>query len=262
MSFTLITGASSGIGEALAVSFAKKKHDLILVARREKILKELAQEISSVHEVKVHFLACDITRSSEIEKLYGFINKNNLNVEILINNAGIGEFNLFENSGIEKIDYLIDLNIKAVTNITHFFIPGMAKSGRGKILNIASMAAFMPGPYIAVYAASKSFVLNFSIALNSELEHKNIQVSVLNPGDIKTEFQENANLSGYEIKREISLEQLAELTYTEFVDNKKTIIIPDETQKTLDNFLKMGDSKTISQNLYKLRKMLSRKLGL
>jgi uncharacterized protein len=260
--YTLITGASSGIGKELARFFAKQNHNILLVARRESRLQDLANELLENKGITILYFVCDLTQTIELNNLYAFIAEKKITISILINNAGIGDFTRFENSSLEKNKRLVDLNINSVLELCHYCIPQMIQRNEGKILNIASMAAFMPGPFIAVYAATKSFILNYSIALATELEDHNIQVSVLCPGDIKTEFQTNANLEKFEINSKISLPELAEFTYKQFIIEKECLIIPLETKKHIDMIARSGTPLIISRNLYKMRKMLAKKLGL
>jgi short-subunit dehydrogenase len=259
--FTLITGASSGIGEALANKFAAEGNNLILVARRKDRLETLSQKLSSEFKIHSEYLVKDLSKSNEIEELLKKIEEKDLFVNILINNAGLGDFNLFSNSEKTKNHRLIDTNIRAVVDLNQYFVPKFIKQGEGKILHVASMAAFMPGPYIAVYAASKAFILNYSIALSSELEELGLQVSVLCPGDIETEFQKNANLEKFEVNSKISLDELVDFTFVKFIYEEETVIIPPETRKHIDMMTRSGSAEIISRNLYKMRKMLKGKMG-
>lgn len=259
-SYVLITGASSGIGMALSKVFASKGHNLLLVARRLGILREIADEIVNKSGVKAEVFSCDLTLESNIDELMQFISDKKLRITILINNAGLGDFSLFSESEANKNNTLIDLNIRAVVSVTHKVIPMMKQYGEGKVLNVSSMAAFAPNPYIAVYAATKSFILNFSHAIAAELTQFNIQVSVLCPGDIKTGFQKNAGLEGFEVQSKISVEELAAYTYNKFVIEGETEIIPDETRKITDMMQKATNRKILSTNLYKMRLQLATKL--
>ncbi|MBN1118342.1 MAG: SDR family oxidoreductase [Bacteroidales bacterium] len=259
--YTLITGASSGIGKALASVFASKGHKLILVARRQQLLDRLATELNQEYNVKVRIVCCDLTSERNIRDLCSLIQSNRIHIDTLINNAGVGDFAPFLKSDHGKMQKMISLNINAVLSLTHHILPLMVKQGYGQILNVASMAAFSPGPYIAAYAASKSFVLNFTHALASEVKHKNIQVSVLCPGDIKTEFQDNAGLKGFDVQSKITVEELAAYTYKEFVEEGKREIILPETKKMIEMMNRSGNIELISDNMYRLRKKLAEKLG-
>jgi len=259
-SYVLITGASSGIGMALAKVFASKGHNLLLVARRLDILRALANEMIHKSGVKAEVFSCDLSLENNIDELMQFISDKQLRITILINNAGLGDFSLFSESDTNKNNFLIDLNIRAVVSLTHRVIPMMRQYGEGKVLNVSSMAAFAPNPYIAVYAAAKSFILNFSHAIAAELQQFNIQVSVLCPGDIKSGFQKNAGLEGFEVQSKISVEELAIYAYDKFIIEGETEIIPEETRKITEMMQKATNRKILSANLYKMRLQLATKL--
>lgn len=251
----MITGASSGIGKELAIKFAENGHNLILLARRPNVLEKLSKELGGKFNVIVRYFQCDLTSRSELEKNTDTI-INKYNVEVLINNAGVGDFRLFADSDLNKNDFLIDLNIKAVLYLTHKLLPNIISKG-GKILNVASFAAYIPGPFIAAYAASKNFILNFSLSLSTELKEKNIQVSVLSPGDIPTDFQKNSGLGGFDPKNALSAEELAEFTYEEFMNKGSIEIIPPQAQETINLLNKSRNKGVAGKNLLFLRKRLA-----
>lgn len=189
----LVTGASSGIGEAFARQLAADGSDLVLVARRGEVLEELAAELSE-HDVEVEVLTADLTDEAELGKVIQRVADEARPVELLINNAGFGTAGRFHEADADEQDRMIRLNISAVVALTHTAIPVMTARGRGGILNVASMGALTPVPMMAVYGATKSFVLSFSEALHEELRGKGIHVTCLNPGLTSTEFQEVADL--------------------------------------------------------------------
>lgn len=184
----LITGASSGIGKALAEVAAAQHYDIILVARRLQELELLAQTLRQQYAIKVTVIAADLSEGSECERVYQTIKSQGLSVNILINNAGVGGSGGFQTLTWEQINNLINLNIAAVTRLTKLFLPDMLAAKQGKILQVASTAAFQPGPGMAVYYATKAYVLSFSEALWQELKDHNIIVSALCPGPTKTDF--------------------------------------------------------------------------
>jgi hypothetical protein len=231
-----------------------------LVARRKNLLEEIAKSLNRKYPVKVKVIPCDLTSSLAVHELIEYINAEKLVVQVLVNNAGMGDFTLFSDSIPERNNYLIDLNIRAVLTLTRSILPGMVQRGEGFILNVASQAAFTPGPYIAVYAAAKSFILSFSNALAAETNGNNIVVSVLCPGDIPTGFQKNAGLQGYTVQSKLSVDELAAFTYQKFMVEKEWEIIPEETRKTIELMSRTGNRKSISENFYKLRKLLAKKL--
>ena len=194
MTNVLITGASSGIGKEFARAFAKRGFDLILVARNLDKLKELRQELKKDRQINVELFDIDLSLEGSPEKLYEYCKENNLDVSILVNNAGFGDFGEFSEGDLNKYKNMIDLNDKTLMTLTYLFVKDMKKNRFGRIINVASVAAFMPGPFMAVYYASKAFVLSFSLALKEELKYDNIKFTVLCPGPVKTEFWDRAGV--------------------------------------------------------------------
>ncbi|MEO0734104.1 MAG: SDR family oxidoreductase [Bacteroidota bacterium] len=190
----LITGASSGIGKELARLHAEKGRDLVVVARREAALMELKKELEEKHGVEVHVMAKDLTELRAAEEIYDEMLRANIEVDYLFNNAGFGGRGLFHEQNWGMLRSMIDLNVKALTDLTHRFLPGMVARGKGKILQTSSTAAYMPGPLQAVYFATKAYVNSFSWAIASELEGTGVTVTTLNPGAVKTEFGEVADM--------------------------------------------------------------------
>lgn len=191
MSTALITGASNGIGLELAKRLAADGHDLILVARRVDKLQELADELSGQYGVNADVIGQDLGYDGGAIELVQKLG--NRRVDMLINNAGFGEFGKFIDADWNRLNQMIQLNITAVTSLAHAFAPRMAAQGGGQILNVASIAAFMPGPGAAVYYASKAYVLSFSEALNYELRKQNVTITTLCPGPTDTGFADAAN---------------------------------------------------------------------
>lgn len=197
MDYTLITGASSGIGLELARIAAREERNLLLVARNQKALEEVQAEIlqQTGNRIKVEALAIDLSEPASATKVSDFCKKRRIFVSELINNAGFGDYGDFAESDIKRQLAMIDLNIRSVTALTHRFLPDMLKKGRGKIMNLGSVASFLPGPSMSVYFASKSYVLRFSEALAEELKNSGVSVTCLCPGATKTNFGETAKVS-------------------------------------------------------------------
>lgn len=191
MKYVLITGASSGIGKELAREFASHGYNLILTARREELLKEVRQELMDEYSCNVEYFACDI--ASDPKAVYDFCRMNGYCVSVLVNNAGFGDYGRFDEADLDKMMAMIELNNKALVALTYHFIPEMKKENYGHIINTGSVASFMPGPYMAVYYATKAFVMSFSMALREELKNDNINVSVLCPAPTKSDFWTVAN---------------------------------------------------------------------
>lgn len=194
----LITGASSGIGEAFAYELAKQGTNLILTARSEEKLDLLASKISKEYNIKVNVFAGDLLQKDTPYKLYNQIKQADLSVDILINNAGFGKWTNFLDESIQQYEDMIEININALVKLCHLILPDMLKKGDGGIINVASTGALQPCPYVAAYCASKSFVLNFSEALYGEYHKKGITITALCPGNTTTGFQSvaRANTKG------------------------------------------------------------------
>lgn len=194
MKTALITGASSGIGYELAKLFAKNKINLVLVARREEKLKELSNALSSTG-VTIQVFPIDLSLPSSATEVFNFCQSRRIKIDYLVNNAGFGDFNLFAESDWIKQERMINVNISALSHLTHLFLPAMQANKYGKILNVASTAAFLPGPNMSVYFATKAYVLSFSEALSSELKGSGITVTALCPGPTESEFMKVSGMS-------------------------------------------------------------------
>lgn len=190
----LITGASSGIGFDLAREFARHKHPLILVAPDNAELKEVAADIRYEFGVRVTTVAADLTDPEAPQQIFDAVREKSLGVQILVNNAGIGHRGKFREIPLEKDLEMLRLNVEAVIRLTKFFLPPMVARDQGIILNTASVAAFEPGPTMAVYHATQAFVLSWSEALATELEDTGVTVTALCPGTVDTDFFPKAGL--------------------------------------------------------------------
>lgn len=192
----LITGASSGIGREFARYHASTGGDLIITARRAENLEQLKAEIESEHNVSVTTIALDLGAPDGAKRLYDAVTATGLTVDILINNAGFGGHGAFLDRNLQEDLAIIQLNISALISLCHMFGRDMAERGSGKILNVSSTAAHMPGPLQATYFATKSFVSSFSQALAEELGDHGVTVTALEPGYVHTEFTATANMEG------------------------------------------------------------------
>jgi len=190
----LITGASTGIGFELSHIFAQEGYNLIIVARNEIRLKNLAKEIEKKYGNKVAVMAQDLSKANSPEELYQKVKKAKLNVDILVNNAGFATYGKFASTDLNVELEMIQVNITTLTHLSKLFLRDMVKQNSGKILNVASTAAFQPGPLMAVYFATKAYVLSFSQALQNELTGTAISVSALCPGPTATQFSERAKM--------------------------------------------------------------------
>lgn len=195
MKVTLLTGASSGIGEAWADRLAAEKHNLVLVARSENKLKELCADLTRKYGITAHYIAIDLTKPDADLRIFEETEKRGLTVDCLINNAGIGTAGDFTQIALADEQFMIQLNIIALVSLTHRYLKQMRERNSGTIVNVASMAAFMPAPFMAAYAASKVFVKSFTEALSEENRPFNIRIMLLCPGATDTKFFEGAKLS-------------------------------------------------------------------
>jgi short-subunit dehydrogenase len=185
----LITGASGGIGYELALLFAREGFDCILVARSEDKLKELAGRLESEHRAKTLVIGQDLSRPSAVDEIFEEVTASSMQVDVLVNNAGFPVFGAFVETDLRTELEMLQVNVVALTALTKLFLKGMVERRAGRILNLASTAAFLPGPLMAVYYASKAYVLSFSQALANELRGTGVTVTALCPGPTRTGFQ-------------------------------------------------------------------------
>jgi short-subunit dehydrogenase len=196
MEYTLITGASGGIGEALAHGLAARKHKLVLVARDAEKLSRLQRELTGKYQTDVKFITADLSKPDAPGKLFDETQKQGLEICILVNNAGIGSSGEFTDIDLLSELSLLQLNIVSLVNLSHLYLAEMKKKRKGTLINLASMTAFMPVPYMATYAASKVFVRSFTQALTQEYKPYGIHVMLLSPGLTRTNFNQAAGLNG------------------------------------------------------------------
>lgn len=227
MATALITGASSGIGLAFAKSIAADKIDLVLVARNEIKLNELASELKKEYGISVKVITADLSKMNELQNIYNTCKAEKIKIDFLINNAGVGDFGFFIERNWDMQEQMIDLNIKSLTKMCKLFIPDMVARKAGKILNVASTAAFQPGPLMAVYYATKSYVLFFSEALHNELQDTGVSVTCLCPGPTESGFQKVAALEESKLvkgKKLPASKDVALFGYHAMMKNKMTVI--------------------------------------
>jgi len=190
----LITGASGGLGEEFARLCAAQGMNLILVARSKDKLKTLADELKQEHGIRTYVIAADLSHPSGVDDVVQQTDATGLAVTLLINNAGFGTYGLFVQGDTDDQTNMLMLNIVTLTHLTRAILPGMIQRQHGKILNIASTAAFQPGPLMNIYYATKAYVLNFSLALSNETTRNGVSVTCLCPGPTKTGFAQHANV--------------------------------------------------------------------
>lgn len=207
--FAVITGASSGIGADLAREFAAGGYHLIITARRADRLEALAEELTRDHGVIVKVIPADLAQPGEAVRLHAAIKATGLPIDTLVNNAGFGMRGRFSTLDAARQTEMVTLNVTALTELCRLFLPGMIERGAGGILNVGSTAAFQAGPYMAVYYATKAYVLSLSEALHEEAKPYGVQVSVLCPGPVATEFAAIADVEGTKLFRNGTLESRA-----------------------------------------------------
>ncbi len=225
--YALITGASGGIGYELVLLMASKGHNMLLVARSEDKLKQIADSLSKRHNIKVIYLAVDLAVEKERMKLVDYIRNNNLQINILVNNAGFGDAGFFADADWQKNERMIQLNITALTHLTREFLPDMIARNKGRILNVASIAGYLPGPLMSVYYATKSFVVSFSNALHSELRGTGVTVTTLSPGPVETNFFTEAGAADAKVNKLMkpaSANSVAHYGYMRMMQGKRKAI--------------------------------------
>ena len=221
----LVTGASSGIGEELAKIHAENGGDLIIVARRKEKLNTLKTEIEKRHNVKVISIAKDLSISGAAKEIYDEITKQEIKIDYLINNAGFGLRGKFHELPWDRQLQMMNLNMIAVSELIHLFLPEMIKRNSGRILNNSSTASFMPGPMQAVYFATKSYVQFLSNAISEELHNTNVTVTNLMPGATETEFAKTADMEKTEMfKKTFSPKKIAKDGYEAMLKGKLDVI--------------------------------------
>ena len=221
----LITGASSGIGKELAKIHAQNGGNLVIVARSGGKLKSLKQDLETKHNIKVYIIEKDLTKAKAAKEIHDEISENNIQIDYLINNAGFGGIGKFHERNLEEDLSMIDLNIKALTAMTHYFLQDFIKNNSGKILNVSSTASLLPGPLQAVYYATKSYVTSFSNAIAEELKETNITVTNLMPGATDTSFGKVSGMDKTELfKNTASAKTVAKEAYEAMLKGKLDVI--------------------------------------
>ncbi len=196
MKTILITGASSGIGEAMANKLAERKHNLLLVARNAEKLEKQCKQLADKFGIDVQFIAADLAKPGIAEQIFAETQQRGLEIEMLINNAGVGSGGALTDIALKSEMDLLQLNISSLVALTHLFLPQMQQRKSGSIINVASVAGFMPIPYMATYAASKMFVRSFTEAITEECKPYNIHVMLLSPGLTRTNFNHASGIEG------------------------------------------------------------------
>lgn len=223
----LITGASKGIGKELALLFAENQCNLILTARSGDRLELLKEQLESRYGISVYPVVKDLSRPGAAGELFREVKEKGLDVDYLINNAGFGDYGSFADTPWERYEEMITLNITSLTHLTHLFVQEWKGRKRGRILNLSSTAAFQPGPMMAVYFATKAFVLHLSEAVGNELKNDHITVTTLCPGPTSTYFGEVSKMNASQLVRNVKIadaREVAELGFKAMMKGKSMII--------------------------------------
>ena len=244
----LITGASSGIGRDIARELSKKGYDLVLVSRDEKKLNKVKEELEK-ENIKIETISTDLS----IEENCKEIHKNVKNVDILVNNAGFGDCGNFTKTSLEKELNMIKTNITAYHILTKLYLIDMKKKGEGKILNVASIAGFMPGPLMSTYYATKAYIVRLSESIREELkkEKSNVQISILCPGPVSTNFNNVANVKFH--MREANSQDVAKYAIKK-LEKGKFYIVPGIDVKLAKLGAKLAPTPFVSKITYKIQK--------
>lgn len=224
----LITGASAGIGYELSKLFAADNYDLILVARDSNRLARVAKELEASFACRVAVLPKDLTVTRSPDEIFEQLQNNAVEIDVLVNNAGVGARGALHESDTQKMLDMIQLNVVALVHLTRLVLPGMVQRGTGRILNVSSVAAYQPGPFKAIYNASKAFVTFFSEAVSTELKGTGVTLTTLAPGPTVTEFHERAGMQRSKLANKAGLvmtaAQVAKIGYDATMSGKRTVI--------------------------------------
>lgn len=222
----LITGGSTGIGFELARVFAGEGYEIILVAKNPERLERAAATLRRDFHVTVTALTSDLAQGAGPQKLYDDVKQKFLHVDILVNNAGHGDYGKFSESDLEKELQMMQLNMVSLVRLSKLFLKDMVKHNRGRILNVASTAAFQPGPFMAIYYATKAFVLSFSEAVNSELKGTGVTVTTLCPGPTESNFSKVANIEGNKLFKAgvMDAPSVARIAYKALMKDRSVVI--------------------------------------
>jgi short-subunit dehydrogenase len=251
----LITGASSGIGFEFAHLFARDAHDLVLVARSEGKLRELASRLEAQFGIATTVIAADLAKPNAAQEILVTLQVHEIEIDALVNNAGFGLAGPFVKTDLQKELEMIQVNIVALTELTKLFLPGMVSRRSGRILNLASTAAFQPGPLMAVYYATKAYVLSFSEAIADELRGSGVTVTALCPGPTATGFAAVASLESsrlFKMARPMSSAEVARVGY-EAMKSGKRVVIPGLRNKLLTQSIRVTPRRMVTTIVRKLQ---------
>jgi short-subunit dehydrogenase len=253
----LITGASSGIGHELTQLFAHDGYKLVLVARNQKQLMQTAEELNEKYGVSVKVISKDLSLASAPEEILTELEKESIEIDALVNNAGLAAYGLFSETDLGAELQIMQVNMGTLTHLTKLFLPGMLKKRRGKILNVASTAAFQPGPLMTVYYATKAYVLSFSQALAEELQGTGVNVTALCPGPTASGFQKRAHMEDSKLfsGQIMDAQTVARIGYRGLMTNK-TIVIPGLRNKILVELVRFSPREMVPRVVRNMQKSI------
>lgn len=258
MNTAIITGASKGIGKAIAQELASRGYNLILVARTEDLLRKISIDIADKYKVKVNYLVLDLTQLQSIDKIVTKIKEKNLSVNVLVNNAGYAHWGNFIDLDLAEQEKMMFVNMNLLVQLTHRLMPFLQANKKSYILNVSSSSAYQAVPTLAIYCASKSFVLQFSRAIRHELKAKGVYVSCLSPGPTDTNFMDAAGMTTPEMKKRaakfnMTATRVAQIAVRGMLNNKAEIIpgFLNLLQAKLVNFVPKILTENIAAGLYK-----------
>ncbi|WP_413172229.1 SDR family NAD(P)-dependent oxidoreductase [Anabaena azotica] len=245
----LITGSASGIGYELACIFASENYNLVLVDRNKLKLLEIAVDFQKKYNILVTSIVKDLSVSTSPEEIFTELQQADIQIDVLVNNAGFGTYGLFNETSLKNELEMLQVNLVCLTHLTKLFLKDMVKRGKGKILNVASAAAFQPGPLMAVYFATKAYVLSFSEAIANELEGTGVTVTVMCPGSTISAFHERTGMADSKLvkgQKMMDAETVALIGYDALMRGK-TIVIPGLLNKILAKSVRFFPRKLVTK---------------
>ena len=258
MNTAIITGASKGIGKSMAKELAGRGFDLLLIARTETLLKNLSQEIESEFKVKARYLALDLSTPSSIDTIVNTVKQDQIPVQVLVNNAGYAHWGNFSSMNLDVQEKMMFVNMNLMVKLSHNLLPYLMKNEKSYLLNVSSSAAYQAVPTLAIYCASKSFVLQFTRALRHELKGNGVNVSCLSPGPTDTNFMEAAGMTTEKMKKNaakfnMTSDSVAKIAINGLMKNKAEIIpgFLNILQAKMVNFVPKVLTENIAAGLYK-----------
>jgi short-chain dehydrogenase/reductase SDR len=254
VSYVLITGTTSGLGREFARIFAQNGYNIVAVARNEVLLQQQKQELERQFSIEMVYVVKDLSAENSAQEVYDEIKHKGINIDILVNNAGFGSFGRYVDVDWQRQKGLASVNMLAVMQLSYLFGKDMDRRGEGKIVNIASIASFQAGPYMAMYYASKAFVRSFSEALHEEMKSSGVSVTAICPGPVATNFEKNAqmiNSAMFTRLRVYTPEVVAAKSYRAIMNNKAVYVVgwPNKLLVFLTRFCSLKFSRALASKI-------------